>query len=619
MTSPPTSFSDKVVQASIDLYNSLRNHGKPARRPNNVEEWTVLATISLVFPSSSEVQVVSLGTGVKVLPANRLPPLGDAVHDSHAEVLAKRGFVRWMMEEAKASVPPPPESLEQSEEGGRGSGSGSGGSRARSRRKKREKRLAEKVEMGQGEGRPGEAVGSVGDSLNLLGLETILEDGPTLPAAPSCDMTPVAKTAKRIESGNSSSSSSRKKKPSSTTSSPLVSTSPLPGLKGSLPMSRETSGESTTSATSLSSFLDLPKPAPGFKGYTNQSLPMSKTGSKDSTTSIKSAGQRVVPGSRAYYDSATTQSSAEDPDRGKVAGKRSRSKKAKKSVASPIIAGDGVLSSPQQSPEVQLGRFPQTDGVSATEGGDSLRTTACNAAAVNGVAKMGEDAPASQSEVSAIQDQDHQHMTTAKAKTSDETSEKLFVLEEGKFRLREGVEVWLYVSTLPVSILVLPLCQSSSKCGDASMLHTAAHQDPEVAMNKSLNPPHAGAMDAGSIPIQPTIAHAVRGRNGYDNFGAVRTKPGRADSTPTISLSCSDKIATWTVMGLQGAMLEPLFEPVYLTGIVVGGVAHDPPPGWQSQGKSGKSWRAVIKREIERALWGRLGSLIGEKRSIEPR
>lgn len=148
------------------------------------------------------------------------------------------------------------------------------------------------------------------------------------------------------------------------------------------------------------------------------------------------------------------------------------------------------------------------------------------------------------------------------------------------------------------------------QCGDASMLHTAAHQDPEVAMTKSLSP-YSG-LDGAHIPLQPTIAHAVRGRNGYDNFGAVRTKPGRADSTPTISLSCSDKIATWTVLGVQGALLEPLFDPVYLTGIVVGGVAHDPPQGWQSQGKSGKSWRMVIKREIERALWGRLGSLIGE-------
>lgn len=112
------------------------------------------------------------------------------------------------------------------------------------------------------------------------------------------------------------------------------------------------------------------------------------------------------------------------------------------------------------------------------------------------------------------------------------------------------------------------------------------------------------------VPATPSVSHAVRGRNGYDNFGAIRTKPGRADSTPTISLSCSDKIANWTVLGLQGALLEDLFDPVYLKGIVVGGLEHEPPSGWKN--RPGKTWREVIRREIERALWGRLGSLIGE-------
>ena len=140
------------------------------------------------------------------------------------------------------------------------------------------------------------------------------------------------------------------------------------------------------------------------------------------------------------------------------------------------------------------------------------------------------------------------------------------------------------------------------------MLHTAAWQDPEVAFTKANTPPTSP--DPSVVPVAPTITHAVRGRNGYENFGAIRTKPGRADSTPTISLSCSDKIASWSVLGLQGAMLEDLFDPVYLSGIVVGGLEHEAPKGWT--GKPGKSWREVVRREIERALWGRLGSLIGE-------
>jgi tRNA-specific adenosine deaminase 1 len=97
-------LADTIAKASIDLYDTLRPHGKPAKRPNGVEEWTVLATISLVLPDNFTVTPVSLGTGVKVLPANRLPPLGDAVHDCHAEVLARRGFVRWLLEEARSVI-----------------------------------------------------------------------------------------------------------------------------------------------------------------------------------------------------------------------------------------------------------------------------------------------------------------------------------------------------------------------------------------------------------------------------------------------------------------------------------------------------------------------------------
>jgi hypothetical protein len=55
---------------------------------------------------------------------------------------------------------------------------------------------------------------------------------------------------------------------------------------------------------------------------------------------------------------------------------------------------------------------------------------------------------------------------------------------------------------------------------------------------------------------------------------------------------------------VQGAMLEPLFEPVYLNGVVVGGV--------QETGPKDEVLRKLIKPEIQRAIWGRIEQMQGE-------
>lgn len=56
---------------------------------------------------------------------------------------------------------------------------------------------------------------------------------------------------------------------------------------------------------------------------------------------------------------------------------------------------------------------------------------------------------------------------------------------------------------------------------------------------------------------------------GYHTTGVLRVKPGRGE--PTSSLSCSDKLARWGVLGFQGALLcHYLQEALYFTTVVVG-------------------------------------------------
>jgi tRNA-specific adenosine deaminase 1 len=96
-------------------------------------------------------------------------------------------------------------------------------------------------------------------------------------------------------------------------------------------------------------------------------------------------------------------------------------------------------------------------------------------------------------------------------------------------------------------------------------------------------------------PILPADV-AARGRDNYALYSVLRTKPGRADSPLTSCMSCSDKIAAWNVLGFQGALASRIFDPLYISTVIVGEV------GPQMQG--------VVQGDCDRAFWGRLDGLI---------
>ncbi|EGG12269.1 uncharacterized protein MELLADRAFT_89234 [Melampsora larici-populina 98AG31] len=128
------------------------------------------------------------------------------------------------------------------------------------------------------------------------------------------------------------------------------------------------------------------------------------------------------------------------------------------------------------------------------------------------------------------------------------------------FSLKKSVQVFFYVSTLP--------------CGDASMLLTSQQVSEQ---SRPIKGPEESISSEFSIEYQKSISkslgtlHVSRGRLGFDQpIGKLRTKPGRIDSPLSTSHSCSDKLALWNVIGLQGALGSSILQPIHISGYVFG-------------------------------------------------
>ncbi|KAF2125726.1 hypothetical protein P153DRAFT_91951 [Dothidotthia symphoricarpi CBS 119687] len=123
--------------------------------------------------------------------------------------------------------------------------------------------------------------------------------------------------------------------------------------------------------------------------------------------------------------------------------------------------------------------------------------------------------------------------------------------EQQPFTIREHVQVHMYCSEAP--------------CGDASMELTMDAQ--EDATPWTSVPPIVSSGDAST----EDNTTALRGRSNFSLLGAVRCKPSRLDAPPTLSKSCTDKLALKQATSLLSSTTSALVSPrnAYLHSLIL--------------------------------------------------
>ncbi|KAF3765107.1 hypothetical protein M406DRAFT_340574 [Cryphonectria parasitica EP155] len=109
--------------------------------------------------------------------------------------------------------------------------------------------------------------------------------------------------------------------------------------------------------------------------------------------------------------------------------------------------------------------------------------------------------------------------------------------------------------------ITLHMYCSEAPCGDASMELVMSAQEDAA--------PWEAPLSSGADPTAPDLL--LLGRACFSHLGVVRRKPARPDAPPTLSKSCSDKLALKQCTSLLNSLTSLLVSPqgIYLDSLVL--------------------------------------------------
>uniref|UniRef100_M3ZR14 Adenosine deaminase RNA specific B2 (inactive) n=1 Tax=Xiphophorus maculatus TaxID=8083 RepID=M3ZR14_XIPMA len=138
------------------------------------------------------------------------------------------------------------------------------------------------------------------------------------------------------------------------------------------------------------------------------------------------------------------------------------------------------------------------------------------------------------------------------SKRLEDWEESIFVRHKDQsYRLRDNVHFHMYISTSP--------------CGDGR-LNSPYEITSDLHSSRHLMRKHRSHLRTKIESGEGTVPLRCR--------GPVQTWDGVLQGEQLITMSCTDKITRWNILGLQGALLSHFVEPVYLHSITVGSLRH---------------------------------------------